>query len=89
MNSRKSILLFALLGVTGLFSLSISNLNQTQGQNYSSITSKEFELIRTSLDQAIAAFNEGNLSGAYEKLEKTEDLMEMVESRIIFELGIE
>jgi hypothetical protein len=73
----------------GLFSISISNFNQAHGQNYSSVTSREFESIRTSLDQAIDAFNEGNLSGTYEKLEKTEDLIELIESRIIFELGIE
>lgn len=88
MNSRSTLVL-AFLGVAGLFSFSISNFNQTEGQNYSSVTNKEFKSIRTSLDQGIAAFNEGNLSGSYEQLQKTEALLEMVESRIIFELGIE
>jgi len=89
LNNSQSTLVLAFLGVAGLFSFSISNFNQTEGQNYSSVTSKEFESIRTTIDQAIAAFNEGNLSGAYEQLEKTENQMEEVESRIIFELGIE
>lgn len=89
MNNRKSAVILTLLGVAGLFSFFISNFNQVEGQNYTSVTIKEFESIRTSLDQAIAAFNEGNLSGAYEQLEKTEDLLEMIESRIIFELGVE
>ena len=75
--------------VFGLLSLSISIFNEAKGQNYSSVTSKEFESIRTSLDQAIAAFNEGNLTEAYELLEKTQNQTEIVESRIIFELGVE
>jgi outer membrane protein assembly factor BamD (BamD/ComL family) len=86
MNNQQSIL-FTVLVFAGLFSM--ANLIQAQGQNYTSVTSTEFESIRTSLDQAIAAFNEGNLSEAYEQLEKTENQMEIVESRIIFELGIE
>jgi len=71
------------------YSLFISNFNQVEGQNYTSVTIKEFESIRTSLDQAIAAFDEGYFNGAYEQLEKTENLLEMVGSRIIFELGLE
>lgn len=89
MNSRKSAVVPTLLGVAGLFSLFISNFNQVEGQNYTSVTIKEFESIRTSLDQAIAAFNEGNLTEAYELLEKTQNQTEIVESRIIFELGVE
>lgn len=87
MNNHQNTLLFFVLGVAGLFY--IANVTQAQGQNYTSVTSKEFESIRTSLDLAIAAFHVGNLSGAYEQLQKTEDQLETVESRIIFELGVE
>jgi hypothetical protein len=87
MNNNQNTLLFIVLGVAGLYY--IAHVTQVQGQNYTSVTSKEFESIGISLDLAIAAFHEGNLSGAYDQLQKTEDQLETVESRIIFEVGVE
>lgn len=87
MNNHQNTLLFIVLEVAGLFYF--ANVTQVQGQNYTSVTSKEFESIRISLDLAIAAFHEGNLSGAFDQLQKTEGQLKSVESRIIFELGVE
>lgn len=66
MNNHQNTLLFIVLEVAGLFY--IANITQAQGQNYTSVTSKEFESIRISLDLAITAFHEGNLSGALDQL---------------------
>jgi len=89
LNDSQSSIILSFLGVIALFTFSTSNFNEVKGQNYTSLTIKEFESIRTSLDQAIDAFNVGNLSGAYEQLQQTENQTQIVESRILFELGIE
>ncbi len=89
LNNNHSSIVLSFLGVVALFTFSTSNFNEVKGQNYTSVTIKEFESIRTSLDQAIDAFNEGNLRGAYEQLQQTENQTQIVESRILFELGIE
>jgi hypothetical protein len=64
-----------------------SNLDQEQ--NYSSVTSTALKSILASLDQAITAFDEGNLSGSLQQLDRTEDEIDIVEDRIEFQLGIE
>ena len=85
MNDQQRTFLFAVLVVSGLFSMA----SFTQAQNYSSVTSTDLKSIRTSLDQAIASFDRGNLSGALQQLDRTEDQIDTIEDRIEFELGIE
>jgi hypothetical protein len=80
-------LLFAILGISGM--LSVSSFIQSYAQNYSSVTSTELKSIRSSLEQAITAFDAGNLSEALNQLDSTEDEIDIVEDRIEFELGIE
>ena len=83
MNKQVRILVWTVLGFAGLFSM--ANFSQAQGQNASS---SEFEAVRTSLDQAIQAFEAGNASGALQQLDRTEDQMDMIEDRLEFQLGI-
>jgi predicted negative regulator of RcsB-dependent stress response len=85
MNKQIRILVWTVLGFAGLFSMANFSQAQAQGQNASS---SEFEAIRTSLDQAIQAFEAGNASGALQQLDRTEDQMDMIEDRLEFQLGI-
>jgi hypothetical protein len=86
MSKEIKILIWAVLGVTGIFSLANYSQAQAQVQN---VTSADFEAISASLDQAVQAFDSGNLSGALQQLDRTEDQMDMVEDRIEFQLGID
>jgi predicted negative regulator of RcsB-dependent stress response len=86
MSKEIKILIWAVLGIAGLFSVANFSHTQAQGQNASSA---EFDAIRTSLDQASQAFEAGNMSGALQQLDRTEDQMDMVEDRLEFQLGID
>jgi predicted negative regulator of RcsB-dependent stress response len=86
MNKQVKILVWTILGFAGLFSMANFTQEQAQGQNASS---SEFEAVSTSLDQATQAFEAGNVSGALQQLDRTEDQMDMIEDRLEFQLGID
>jgi hypothetical protein len=86
MSKEAKILILTTLGFAGLFS--VANFPQAQAQ-VQNVTSADFEAIRASLDQAIQAFNNGNLAGALQQMDRTEDQMDTLEDRIEFQLGID
>jgi hypothetical protein len=65
-------------------------MTNAQGQQQSSpLTVKELEAAKASIDQAIGALQNNNLTQAMRQIEITEDQLDTAEDKLEFQLGLD
>jgi hypothetical protein len=90
MSSHKAILnIGIIIAIGGIFSLS-SIMTNAQGQQQSSpLTVEELEAAKASIDQAIDALQNNNLTQTMQQIEITEDQLDTAEDKLEFQLGLD
>lgn len=90
MSNHKAILnIGIIIAIVGIFSLS-NIMTNVQGQQQSSpLTVEELEAAKASIDQAIDALQNDNLTQTMQQIEITEDQLDTAEDKLEFQLGLD
>jgi uncharacterized coiled-coil protein SlyX len=91
MNNQKIVLNIGIIVVfVGIFA--ISNLMpqvQGQPQQLSPLTVEELEAAQASLDQAIQALQDNNMTQTLQQIDRTEDQLDIAEDKLERQLGFD
>lgn len=77
------------MAFVGIFSLSNTIPNVKGQQQSSSLTVEELEAAKASIDQAIQALQNNNLTQTMQQIERTEDQLDIAEDKLEFQLGLD
>jgi hypothetical protein len=90
MKNQKVILnIGIIMAFVGIFSLS-NAISNVQGQQQSSpLTVEELEAAKATIDQAIKALQNNNLTQTMQQIELTEDQLDVAEDKLEFQLGLD